>query len=526
MSRTPATTRPFSAMTRALRAVPRSAAHRLELAALTARIMAGAAVVLILGGCGLPLSGSLAAPEEVTATTDRTDLIRVTWNEVPSADIYYVYRSVSPDADAAEEGDYGPVPYMSVTQPILLDVDTDPTDYYYRVSAGRLSTNEESALSDTAHGIRVAPEIEWQNQATVFGTPGTVRLAIDRTTATVAAYLLTTGDAPGAAATVRVIESDGTLASLGAPTESTDGSDPRVADIAAAGSVYVALVAENPDLAGDRDRVYLYRYDADLEEWLLEAQIPDPVAHPSAPFVSLAAVGEDELLLAYRGDGGEIVTYHYDGSTTTLAAPRATDDTLGNAIPSVGQIDIAAVPGGVALVYELEDDGDPPGGTLRIELSQYTIGTEAWDAATEVYSGGGPDVARGAVSVGVDQTIAVLDNAITVAFHDDAGGLYLVDRTGAPVPGSTTGFPGAPDLASTPIGIAAYSNEVFLFYRDASKEEGAIARFGRAGMTWDEFSPADFTQSQNPDLLNLVAGGGKLFAAFNDGGIARVRAYQ
>ena len=171
---------------------------------------------LALAGCGLSFFGSLAAPTGVTATTNRTDLIELSWADVKGADVYYVYRSLSSDGLFGIDGEYGLVPYRTVRETTLLDVDVDPTSYFYRVSAGRLSTGDESEMSDVAEGARLAEAIGWQDAAVIFGAAGTIRLAIDHTTPTVQAYVLTVENQAGATATIRLIEPDGSLTSLDA----------------------------------------------------------------------------------------------------------------------------------------------------------------------------------------------------------------------------------------------------------------------------------------------------------------------
>ncbi len=122
---------------------------------------------LVVAGCGLSFFGSLAAPTGVTATTNRTDLIELSWADVKGADVYYVYRSLSSDGLFGIDGEYGLVPYRTVRETTLLDVDVDPTSYFYRVSAGRLSTGDESEMSDVAEGARLAEAIGWQDAAVI-----------------------------------------------------------------------------------------------------------------------------------------------------------------------------------------------------------------------------------------------------------------------------------------------------------------------------------------------------------------------
>ena len=481
---------------------------------------------LVVIGCGVTFFGTLAAPSGLAATPGRTDLIELTWNEVTGADVYYVYRSLSADGPFRAEGPSVSIPYRTVTQPALLDVDTDPTSYFYTVSAGRLSTGEESAMSEVVRGTRVAEEIGWRDQAMVFGAPGTIRLAVDRTTPTIQAYVLTVGNGIGANASVRRIEADGTLTNLGGPPEPTDGTDTRVADLAAAGAVYVAVVAEDPPIAADRDKVFLYRYDTELEQWLLIEGPLFALAHPSAPFVTMVAIGTGDLLISYRDDGGVMALYRFNGtlSPRMLPPPADTDDTPENAWDSIGQIDGAAVPGTAVLLYELEDDDLA---TLRNTTSlQVSVWNgSSWPAGTTVYNGATGNIETGAAAVAIDPTVTPSANGVALAYLDESD-IHLVDHVGAVVPGSTTGFSGLVDVLGTWVGLAAQSGVISLFYLDLAQEAGAVAQFDAGTASWAQFSPPDFTQSSSPTGFSLAGGGGKWFTAFDDDGITRVRTYQ
>jgi len=123
--------------------------HNADIARRLALIIA---VVVGIAGCGIAFFGSLEAPIGVSATTLRTDLIELTWTEVAGADVYYVYRSLSEDGPFRPDGPLLSLPYRTVRQTTLLDVEVDPTSYYYAVSAGRLSTGVESDTSLVVRG--------------------------------------------------------------------------------------------------------------------------------------------------------------------------------------------------------------------------------------------------------------------------------------------------------------------------------------------------------------------------------------
>jgi len=352
----------------------------------------------------------------------------------------------------------------------------------------------------------------------------TIRLAIDRTTSTVRAYLLTVENAAGVSATVREIDADGSLTSLQGPsTETTDGRIMRVADLAAAGNVYVAAVAENPVVSADSDKVFLYRYDFDTEEWVFLEGPQFSTAHETAPFVTLVAIGVDDLLVSYRDVSRVMVTYRYDGTLTSLVAPSDTDD-LPTGEPAVGQIDAAAVPGGAALLYELEGD-DLTTTSLRVAVWTGTApGTEWPFDPPSVYAGATGNVATGAAAITVDPTISPPSDGVSVAYLDTTG-IHVVDDAGTPVADSGTGFSGSVDLAGTSVGVTAQSGLVSIFYLDSAEAAAVVAQYDTTALSWIQFSPPDFTNA-TPTALSLAAGGGKYFATHIENGLARINAYQ
>jgi len=129
--------------------------HKADIArrlALIIAVVLSIAVMLSIAGCGIAFFGSLETPTGVSATTLRTDLIELTWSPVTGADVYYVYRSLSEDGPFRPDGPLLSLPYRTVRQTTLLDVEVDPTSYYYAVSAGRLSTGVESDTSLVVRG--------------------------------------------------------------------------------------------------------------------------------------------------------------------------------------------------------------------------------------------------------------------------------------------------------------------------------------------------------------------------------------
>lgn len=484
-------------------------------------ITAVVGAAMLVSSCGIVLTGSLSIPERVEASTTRADLIELTWEEVRGADIYYVYRALNSDSLSGTPEDIASHFYRDVTQPVLLDTEVNPTSYFYRVSAGRLSTGEESALSDPAEGI-LAEEVEWLATSTVFSNPGTHRLAVDRTTATIQAYALTVEESAGVTATVNEIGADGTLVSLGGPIETVDGRIPRAADIAAAGTVYLALVADNPVETGDIDTVFLFAYDEENEEWLeIIAGAPQTqVAHETEPYLTLVPAGENEVVLTYRDASGVMVSYYYNGTALSVSSVPT-----GTAL--LGYIDATSIPGSAALLYEIEDGSD---NTTSLEVALFgTVGGAAagdWQGSgTVVFDGSSGNITEGSISISRDPAAAGATDGITIGFIDDTG-VRLVDATGSTVPGSETGFGGTPDLANRALAIAAQSDLISVFYLDSGESAGVIRQFDTESESWSVFSPDAFTTGANPGLFSLVPGGGLYFAGWESSSLARIRTYQ
>jgi hypothetical protein len=461
------------------------------------------AVFFGLSSCGLGLPGSLAPPGAVSASTDQIEQITVTWDTVPHADRYYLYRSQDALGPFWVEGAFGPIPYATVVDPPFVDGPLDAGTLYYRVTAVQLFTGTESAPSEVAAGVSLPGPLEWQAPATIPGfltTFGTVRVVVDQESSVVRGYVFTIPDDGEAAATVRGVGVDGSLYTVGAPFGTTDGTDLGSGDLAvAAGRIIVALVGETDDA------VSVWNYDAGADQFaVLSTGLP--AAHPTAPRVSLAALSTEHFLLAYRGADNALVAYEIDGGVpVTLAAPIDTSESV------IGGLAIAASGDAAVLGVEIQD---AVAVTTELVVSNWS-GT-SWGTPISLAGDVTGNVSR------IDATLDPSDNTPYLAYQDETG-VVIHDTTAIVGSSSDVGFAGTP-VSGGPIAVAADNATVHLFYEDGPAASGMIRSYD--GASWSEFSPADFTEGDGLDAVSTAAAGGKLFTAYIRDGGAVVRVYQ
>lgn len=107
-------------------------------------------------------SGSLAAPSGVTASSDRTSDVRVSWSAVSGASTYSLWKGISADELELYQDDLTATSYDDASV-------TTGTVYFYAVKAH--STTQNSALSSTVSGKKVSATpaddpITWQGTGT------------------------------------------------------------------------------------------------------------------------------------------------------------------------------------------------------------------------------------------------------------------------------------------------------------------------------------------------------------------------
>ncbi len=195
---------------------------------------------LLFSGCKLVRGPALVPPGDVTASSALIDQIDLAWTEVADANIYYIYRSDT------VEGEYS---YHGFTYAgTYTDTDIAPeVPYWYKVTASDIETNNESERSSPVVGDS-NHEYAW-SQAIAAGTGAAQqRLAVDTAQSSLSerdiapAYLAySANDETGAITVSKYDPDEGTFTVLGGAFGTTDGSKPRIFDIAVyGGSVYLA----------------------------------------------------------------------------------------------------------------------------------------------------------------------------------------------------------------------------------------------------------------------------------------------
>jgi len=482
------------------------------------RIVLPVVAALVLAGCGVGFGPQLTTPANVAATTDQIDQVTVSWEAVPGADRYYVYRSTSADESPLAEGPYGPVPYAATNATSFVDV-TLAGNYYYQLSAVVDLTGEESQPSEVVGGISVDGPPAWDPAIVLaLDSLASLRLAADRASLTDFYVLTVPSDSDAVEVTVRRVEPDGTLEQVGSAFASARGGVPRSADVAAHdGRVLVALVNASAEV-----EIWSYVEILGVGDFVLANTIDAYDASPT-PLLSLAARSADEFWLAYRDAGGELRTFRLDraGSETEVAPPYSGGNTT-DAI--VADVELAASDVAVAIAWEVEDDG----GTTTSAAAATTAGGPAatWTAAAGL--AGWPDPPDTG-STG-SATVSSLDVAVSPGGEPsvvlaDASGLFL--HSGAAFDGGALSGAGDPTPSPPAVALAARADDLLLFHADAGADAGVV-RSSDDGASWSTVSTEDFTVgSDDLGILRIEALGGRLVAAYETGDVAAfVRVYR
>jgi hypothetical protein len=478
---------------------------------------AGIVFLVLLGSCGVGLPLEITAPANVSASTTEVEQIRVTWDAVPGADRYFVYRSRSASGPFGEQGPFGTIPYATVTDTTFVDDALDPLTFYYRVSAFDDVGNRESDQSETAAGLSLSGPLEWQSQQLVFGGFRTARLAVDRFGDVIRAYVLSVSDSADVGVSVRRITNTGSLELLDTAFGDVDGTDARVADLAVIdGTVWAALVSEVDD------SVELWSY-TDAAGTFTRRVAGLPQAHPSAPLLSLVAYDAETLWLAYRSSAENAVVREIatTGPVASVITPPA-DVGSGIGTNTIAGLELQAGNGGLVLFYETYDP--------ITNNATDTVGAEWWNGTG--WSAGsvdqpGADVVSQAYAVDATASGAV-DARAYVAYSVGASPYTLDALDGTPVPDApSANLTDSPDFTEESLALAADDGDLYLFYEGTVAGGGVIDLSTDGGANWTGFSPTDFAQDDDPLVYELVAYSGKVYAAWiGSGGLLSVRAYQ
>lgn len=476
---------------------------RIRIAARSAALLA--LLAGLLASCGLGLPTEIDTPTGAEATTDQVDQITVSWNPVPAATRYYVYRSTSPVAPLWTEGDYGPIPYATTNTTSFVDPVPGTATYHYQVSAVHEFTGSESAPTDVVTGVSVDGPNEWQ-AANILALEalGTVRVAVDRDALPPVAYVLSVPQSADSSVTVSRVDAEGTLTQLGSPFATVNGLLPRVADLAVTdGQLRVGL----SNSASGEIEVWGYSGFTDAFS-RLDTAGTTPYALGS-PLLALAARARDDFWLAYKSGAASLANYR------SRAAGALTAATAPSGATPLADLELAAGGGMVAMGYELVDGTD-----TRVEIA--VAGPSDWGSPAQAFVSGTADVT--ALDVAVDPA----DGSAYVVYADDAGNLSLDDETGTLGATITDGdFGGSSPASPADIALAGVDGVLSLFYLDDVAGAGVIRESSDRGATWSVTSPADFTATADLGVLDLSAAADSRFAAYaTPGGLGFARSFQ
>lgn len=462
-----------------------------------------------LASCGVTLTGRPSPPATVTASTEQTEQITVEWSDVEGAGVYYVYRSVSDEGPWGMQGEYGTIPYRTVTSTRLVDVDVDPITYYYRVGAGDVLGATESDLSQIAAGKAVVEEPEWQPPALLALNTTTIDVVADNYSDTARGYVLSVANEEAATPVVRRIERDGTVTVLGELETTVDGTVRGTAAVAAAdGFVYLAALGETTGTPS------IWRYGSEAEGWTLWSAAFGSAA-TADPMIRLAATAVDDLVLAYKTGSGTLASYHVDPQATVIS---------GITSPVAQNLSLAAYADEVVLAYQPDNDT-----ILGTRLSD-----TSWSSPVTLAAG--TDVAEGLlVSLAVDPA----GGDAYLAYQDDAPSISVLrwsDDTLAslPSPPGTVSAPGEPPEAGAArnLSLAADPTGVYLFSADTegSGEDattvGVVRKYSFSSESWSKLSPDGFTLGGELETLTIAARNQILYTGYIESAISVARSYR
>ncbi len=503
----------------------RSAHPRPSRIRITARSAALLALLAaLLASCGLGLPADLPAPDGVAATQGEIDRIDVTWNDVPGTSRYYLYRSGTAEPFVTDEGPYGPVPYATTNLTSFTDATPGAQTYSYRVTAVQERTGTESPPSDVVTGFSVDGPIEWQG-ATRVGTflteSTTSRLAVDYAATPPVVYQLSVGTTAATGVSVRRIEADGSLTPLGGAFAEVDGSQARVADLAAHdGLLRVALVDTS---SGD---LQIWTYASGSEEFALTTTLATPAATARSPSVAFTAGSSGAFWLAYVASDDQVSTFRLDAAATEAALIRswsATDDS-GRFVP---RVDLAASATQAVVAFEVEDrSGDAPYPTVELAAATITNAATSWNEAQDAFD----ETLSGEITT-FDLTVDT-DTGANHLIVAGGSGIYLADASGPPAAALGAEFGSTPAAAPDSIAIAAHAGVIRLLYLDDTDSAAAIRSTDDAGATWTLTSPEGFTADAQLLSLQIETPDERIFASWisdpdgNGQGGAFIRAYQ
>ncbi len=477
--------------------------------------------ILWLSGCTAffgPVAGERVVTG-LTASTDRTAEVQLSWEEIDGSPVYRIYRTTSQDAE--------PALYESTRYPELIDRSVDKNrDYFYRVSIVDPRSGAEGPLSAAVIGRRGDTAQAWETPVSL----GTVLhgLALD----------------PGAASAAEGVYA--LAANAGDPLlyryqpETLDWLEIGLAlsaDSGAAGSADLVLARLDGNPAAHV--AYLQEGEAGLGFARLIPTASEPTWEDlPAPGAALSGrelsevllVGDDELsggslvILARASEDGSSATtddgvlYYSRWTGSAWTNPVAIDDAANALVTQAARwngntwvavlVDVLSADGGdgIGETYELR----------LIQLGDSPVGTET--GMTDFIDGAGDDGER----QWIPQTLALSATPADTGALVIAAALDPADGGGTPIrvsSGDGTAFSEvSPDPAELDVvepapslAVLAGDAEWVLAYPDAGSGSLRLVSSSDTGTSWAPTAPLPLNEDgEEEDIAPAGAAGLRL----------------
>jgi hypothetical protein len=476
---------------------------------------------LLFSSCVWIYGPEMAVPENFAATTGETDKIVLTWEPVPHADIYYIYRSPSADGTFAYHAFSRSAEYT--------DTDIDPeVSYWYKVTASDLESNNESPRTAAVKGDSVH-EFAWSQTAVLSTTASQIRISADPAPEAglhdeYRAWAILAGDTPGSPAEVNGYNRDtDSWEQFGDPFGSIAPSIPGSIDIAAyAGEVYAAYAD-----TGYGGKITVKRYDWTGETWEnLGTTGPEGISgSDDARDISLEiAPAADNLLpelvwIEFDGSDYTVWSSFYDDISDTWSAPTVLPSGAAGPDPYVGT---STVRTGSHLIAAFEDESGS--GDECFKVSGYDGGWVPIDT-TGLPGDSTSDITDHYFSLagfsGTELYLAYMTDTLAFEVRRYNGTDWSTDLT----PGSIT-----VSTAAEGVGLAGDDvngdTYLYLFYRDSLS--GYVQKRDISAGTWELLPVSADTEEMalNPTYPEAAVHNNIVYCAYLSGSSAQVRVWR
>lgn len=477
---------------------------------------------LLFSSCVWIYGPEMTVPENFAATTGETDKIVLTWEPVPHADIYYIYRSPSAD---------GTFDYRSFSRTAeYTDTDIDPeVSYWYKVTASDLESNNESPRTAAVKGDSVH-EFAWSQTAVLSTTASQIRISADPepeegTHDEYRAWAILAGDSPGSPAEVNGYNRDtDSWEQFGDPFGSIAPSIPGSIDIAAyAGEVYAAYAD-----TGYGGRITVKRYNWADETWEnLGTTGPEGISgSDDSRYISLETAPDTgnplpELVwIGFDGSNYTVWSSLYDDISDTWST--ATDLPSGAAGPDP-YVGTGTVRTGSHLIVAFEDE-EAASGDERFKVSGYDGGWAPIDTT------GLPGDSTSDITDHYFSLAGFSDTELYLAYMTDTVAFEVRRYNGTDW--STELSPGSINVSSAAEGVGLAADDVngdmylYLFYRESLS--GYVQKRDISAGSWELLPVGTDTEemSLSPSQPLLEVHNNIVYTAFLSGSSAQVRVWR